>query len=67
MMRILNKVSGVAVLFTTLAYGHLLHHFFVHASHEDYHNPLFWMAIIAALGAGIFSFIGACVLLKRVP
>jgi hypothetical protein len=64
-MRILNIVSGVAVLFTTLGYGHLLHHFFVHASQEDYHSPLFWMAIIAALGAGIFSFLGGCVLLKR--
>jgi hypothetical protein len=65
-MRILSFMSGVSVLFTTLAYGHLLHHHFLGASHDDYRNLVFWAAFLAAAGAGIFSFIGGCLLLKRV-
>jgi hypothetical protein len=41
-MRILNILSGIAVLFTTLAFGHLLHHHFLNASHEDIHSPRFF-------------------------
>jgi hypothetical protein len=64
-MRILKISSGIAVLFTTLAYAHLLHHHFIHASSVDYHNPLFWLAILLAFAAGILSFIGGVLLLKR--
>jgi hypothetical protein len=64
-MRILSILSGVCVLFTTLAYGHLLHHHLMHALHESSAGPLFWAGILAAAGAGILSFIGGCLLLKR--
>ncbi len=65
-MRVLNIASGVSLLFTTLAYGHVLHRYFVDAPHDTYRDPLFWAAIFAALGAATFSFIGGCLLLKRI-
>jgi hypothetical protein len=64
-MRILNILSGIAVLFTTLAYGHLIHHHFTHASHHDLHGPLFLTGMAVAVAAGVLSLIGACLLLKR--
>jgi hypothetical protein len=64
-MRIVNFVSGVCVLFTTLAFGHLLHHYFTHASSEDYQSPVFWLAIVLAAAAGFFSLVGGFLLLKR--
>jgi len=42
-MRILNSLSGLAVLFTTPAFRHLLHHQFLNAG-EALHSPLFWRA-----------------------
>jgi hypothetical protein len=42
-MRIFNILSGLAVLFTILAFRHLLHHHFLHAG-EALHSPLFWRA-----------------------
>jgi hypothetical protein len=63
-MRTLNILSGVAVLLTTFAYAHLLHHFFLHADRGSHHNPVFWVAFIAAVGVGVLSFIGGCLLLK---
>jgi hypothetical protein len=65
MMRILNVVTGLMVLFTTLAYAHLLHHFSTHASHEDMYNPIFWVGMALGIGAGILSFIGGCLLIRR--
>jgi hypothetical protein len=64
-MRILNILSGLAVLFTTLAYGHLLHHHFFRASHEDVHSPAFLAGMAAAAVVGILSFVGGCSLLRR--
>jgi len=64
-MRILNILSGLCVLFTTLAYGHLLHHHFLGTSHEDVHNPAFLAGMAAAAVVGILSFIGGCLLLRR--
>jgi hypothetical protein len=64
-MRVLNFVSGIAVLFTTLAFGHLLHHHFIHASAEDYRSPVFWLLIIVAAATGLFSLVGGFTLLKR--
>jgi hypothetical protein len=66
MMRVLNLVSGVAVLFTTLAFGHLLEHHFSHASPENYRSPVFWLLVVAAAIVGVFSLVGGFTLLKRV-
>ena len=64
-MRILNIASGISVLFTTLAYAHLLHHHLVHSLSDAAHSPLFWAAYLPAVAAGILAFIGGCLLLKR--
>lgn len=64
-MRILNILCGVSVLFVTLGYGHLVHHFLTHSPHESYGSPLFWAAMLAAIAAGILSFLGGLLLLKR--
>ncbi len=63
-MRIVNILSGLAVLFTTLAFGHLLHRYFVNAG-ETAHSPPFLAGMIIGIVVGIFSFIGGCLLLKR--
>lgn len=64
-MRILNLLSGVAVLLTTLAFGHLLHRYFADAPHESLHDPSFLTAMATGVTVGIFSFIGGCFLLRR--
>ncbi len=64
-MRILNIVSGLAVLFATLAFGHLLHHFSTHASPEDFHNPIFLAGMALGVIVWILSLIGGCLLLRR--
>jgi len=61
-MRILNILSGLAVLFTTLAYAHLLHHFF---HHDASHSPVFLAGMAIGVVVGIFSFIGGCLLLRQ--
>jgi hypothetical protein len=66
-VRALNITCGIAVLFITLAYVHLLHHHFEHATHEAHHDPIFLLSIGAAGAVGIFSFIGAILLLRRPP
>lgn len=63
-MRTLSILSGIAVLLTTIAYAHLLHRFLVTARHEGA-DWTFWAGWSAAVGVGIFSFIGGCLLLKR--
>ena len=65
-MRILNILTGLAVLFTTLAYAHLLHHYYsVSASLGDVHNPAFVAGMVAGAIVGVFSLIGAGLLLRR--
>jgi len=64
-MRILNLLSGVAVLLTTLAFGHLLHRYFVDAPHESLRDPGFVAGMITGVTVGIFSFIGGCLLVRR--
>jgi hypothetical protein len=65
MMRVLNISCGIAVLFTSLAFAHLLHHYFVNVPHDTHHDPFFLLSIIAAAVAGILSFVGAFLLLRR--
>jgi hypothetical protein len=61
-MRILNILSGIAVLFTTLAFGHIMHHHLMHAGRGD---PVFWALFTLAVVVFIFSFMGGCLLLRR--
>ncbi len=64
-MRLLNILSGLAVLLATAAFAYLLHHFYTHAAAGDVHNPLFLTGMIVGIVVGIFSFIGGCLLLRR--
>ena len=64
-MRILNILSGVAVLLVTLHLAHALHHFYTHSSHQDVQSPFFWAGMAVAGAVGIFSLVGGCLLLAR--
>jgi len=64
-MRTLRIVSGICVLFTTLAYAHLVHHHTTHASAQELHSMSFWALTILANLAGIFSLIAGYLLLRR--
>ncbi len=63
-MRIVTIFSGLAVLFTTLAFAHLLHHYFLDAG-EAAHSPPFLAGMGIGVVIGIFSFVGGCLLLRR--
>jgi hypothetical protein len=63
-MRIVSILSGLAVLFTTLAFAHLLHHYFLNAG-EAAHSPPFLVGMVIGVVVGIFSFVGGCLLLRR--
>jgi hypothetical protein len=63
-MRIVNILSGLAVLFTTLAFAHLLHQYFLNAG-EAAHSPPFLAGMAIGAVVGVFSFIGGCLLLRR--
>jgi hypothetical protein len=63
-MRIVNIVSGLAVLLTTLAFAHLLHHYFVNAG-EAAHSPPFLAGMAIGVVVVVLSFIGGCLLLRR--
>ena len=64
-MRILNIACGVAVLFTTLALAHLIHHHALHASTADLHSPAFLASVAGAVAVAILSLIGGCLLIRR--
>ena len=64
-MRILHMVCGVAVLFMTLHWVHLLHHFLMHHSDPAAHTLAFWAAFAGAVVVGVLSFLGECLLLRR--
>jgi hypothetical protein len=65
-MRALNIICGICVLFATLAYGHILHHHFMHSQDGGAQGGLlFWSLFLLAALAGLFSLIGGCLLLKR--
>ena len=63
-MRLLNILSGLAVLFTTLAFAHLLHHYYINAG-EASHSPPFLAGMAIGIVLGILSFIGGCLLIRR--
>jgi hypothetical protein len=60
-MRILKFSCGVAVLFTSLAYAHLLHRYIIGATQD---HPISWAMMVPAMCTGILSFVGAFLLLK---
>ncbi len=64
-MRILNILSGLAVLFTMLAFAHLLHHHFLGATHDGARGPAFLEGMATLVVVAILSFIGGCLLLRR--
>jgi predicted DNA repair protein MutK len=64
-MRILQVVTGIAVVLTSLHFGHAIHHFLTQASPEDLHSPAIWAAVIAAIIVAILSLIGGVLLVAR--
>jgi hypothetical protein len=64
-MRILTFASGLAVLFTTLAFAHMIHHILTVQVRGNAPTDGFWIAIVAACGVGILSLIGGCLLIRR--
>ena len=60
----MNILSGLAVLFTTLGFGRLLHQYFLNAG-EAAHSPPFLAGMAIGIVVGTFSFIGGCLLLRR--
>jgi hypothetical protein len=61
-MRILERLSGLAVLLLALHFVHMLHHFYKHATD---HTPAFWAGMLAAVVVWMLALIGGCLLLKR--
>ncbi len=70
MKRALFVITGVSVVFTTLAFGHIMYHDTVHmlARHEESHLFLAVHTLVAA-ALGVLSLLGAYLLLSggRVP
>jgi hypothetical protein len=64
-MRILSALTGIAVLFTTLAFAHLMHHHFMGATSADHQSPAFLAGFGLAVVVEILSFIGGCLLIRR--
>jgi hypothetical protein len=63
-MRVLTVLSGLAVLFTTLAYAHIILHHLSHASAQDVHSPYFLLVVTLLVIVGVLSLIGGILLLK---
>jgi hypothetical protein len=61
-MRILNILSGVAVLLNALHMAHFIQHFYVHAATA---TPLFWFGMAVAVIVDMLSIIGGVLLLRR--
>jgi hypothetical protein len=65
-MRMLRIASGIAVLLTTAAYGHLVHHFCSRHGWPS-HSAAFFAALAGCVVVGVLSFVGAILLLWRGP
>lgn len=63
-MRTLNILSGLAVLFTTLAFFHLLHYHFIQAENA-FQSPLFLAGMDLLLFVGILIFYRRLLVLRR--
>jgi hypothetical protein len=61
-LRILNILSGVAVLLNAFHMAHFIQHFYVHAATP---TPLFWVGMGVGVVVEIFSIIGGVLLLRR--
>ena len=61
-MRILEILSGLAVLLFALFFIHVMHHFYTHSPD---HNLIFWAGMLTAVALWILSIIGGCLLLRR--
>lgn len=61
-MRVLNSLSGIAVLLNAFHLAHFIQHFYVH---EAAPTPLFWFGMAVAVLMDIFSIIGGVLLLRR--
>ena len=64
-MRTLRILCGIAILLTTLHLGHAVYHYYVGTAAEGAHDPVFWAGIATASLVGMFSLIGAGLLLFR--
>ena len=63
-MRILNILSGLAVLLTSLAFAHLLHRYFIDAG-KPLTRRRFWRVWASALWWAHFHLLGGCLLIRR--
>jgi len=65
MKRILHLASGISVLFTTLAFGHIMFHDTAHmmTHHEEGAAVFLVLHTILAVAFGVLSLIGAYFLL----
>ena len=64
MKRALHLVSGISVLFTTLAFGHIMFHDTTHMMNHHDANPVFLIVhTILAIAFAVLSLIGAYFLL----
>jgi hypothetical protein len=61
-MRILNSLSGFAVLLNAFHLAHFIQHFYVH---EGTPTPLFWFGMAVAVLVDMLSIIGGILLLRR--
>ena len=65
-MRILNIVCGVAVLINALHLAHAVHHFFTKSVPMGLNGTALWGGVGAGVIVAGLSFIGGCLLLRRV-
>lgn len=63
-MRILSFLSGLAVLFSSLALLHIVHYYADHAFATD-QTPALWIKIVGTLVIDVFSLVGGILLLRN--
>jgi hypothetical protein len=63
-VKLFDFVCGLAVLFCTLGYFHIIHHYSREAL-RDGGTPGLWLAIAFATVIGALSAVGGCLLVRR--